>query len=113
MLRWGIPRDIPHMYRFRDESGAYTSPAADSSASAHSCDNGCTDSTTTDNRSSHPRTCPKLLQVVKQLRRKLCKWVVQPRPVFMQWLRWDLVRPDSSERCEAAQGLRATLQQWD
>jgi len=34
--RWGIPRDIPDMHRLRDESDAYTSPAADSSASAHS-----------------------------------------------------------------------------
>jgi len=102
--RWGIPRDFPLVRRLCDEPVAYTSPAANSSASAHSRDNGCTDSSTSadsNNRSSHARTCPKLLQVVKQLRRKLCKWLVQPEPVQLQWLRWDLVRPDSTERCEA------------
>jgi len=76
-------------------------------------DNGCTDSSTSadsDDCTSYIRTCPKLLQVVKRLRRKLCKWLVQPGPVQLQWLRWDLVRPDSTERCEAPRGVRAQLQ---
>jgi len=56
---------------------------------------------------AHTCTCPKLLQVGKRLWRKLCKWLVQPGPVQLQWLRWDLVRPDSPERCEAPQGVSA------
>merc|ERR1719464_122019 len=73
-------------------------------------DNGCTNSSTSadsDDCTSYIRTCPKLLQVVKRLRRKLCKWLVQPGPVQLQWLRWDLVRPGSIERCEAPRGVSA------
>jgi len=89
------------------DRGTHTGANARANSSA---DDGCTDSSTSadsDNRTSHTRTCPKLLQVFKRLRRRLCKWLVQHGPVFMQWLRWDLVRPDSPERCEAPQGVSA------
>jgi len=51
------------MHRLRDESDAYTSPAADPSASAHS--RAAAAAAYSDNRSSHTSTCPKLLQVGK------------------------------------------------
>jgi len=70
-----------------------------------SADNSCTDSSTSadsgaaadpDDSTSHACTCSSLLQVGKQLRRKLCKWVVQLEPVKLRWLWWDLVRTDTA-----------------
>jgi len=66
-----------HTASSNSDRGAHTGANARANSSA---DNGCTDSTTcadSDNCSSHTRSCPKLLQVVKQLRRELCKWVLQ------------------------------------
>jgi len=73
-------------------------------------DDGCTDSSTSADSgtaadgSSHARACSKLLQVGKQLRRKLCNWVVHPEQVSLRWLQRVLVRPDTTRHCEAARG---------
>jgi len=101
---WGVPGDLPYLHRLRGEPVAWTSPAdptADSSAADANNASACADARPDDST----RTCSELLQVVKQLRWKLRKRVLQLEPGELRWLWWDLVRPDNAEHCEPSRGV--------
>jgi len=88
--RWGIPRDFPLVRRLCDESDAYTSPAADSSASAHSRAAPYSSANTS---SAAADTAPVLHRTGRWVQCPLFFGrVVWRERIQLQGLRWQLVR---------------------
>merc|ERR1719401_1853567 len=104
--------DLHLLFRFQGEraggshSAAHAGPAdSRATANAHVSANSAADAST--DAAAYPGTSAELLQVVKQLRRRLCNWMVQLEPIQLRRLRWDLVRPNAARRREAPRGMSA------